>query len=42
MAPVNNEAEEGLTETLALLGLVTVTDAEADLVGSAALVALTV
>ena len=42
VAPVSNDAEVGFTETLALLGLVTVTVAAADLVESATLVALTV
>lgn len=39
--PVNNEAEAGFTDTLALLGLVTVMAAVADLVESATLVAFT-
>lgn len=42
VAPVSNEAEAGFTETLALLGLVTVTIAVADLLESATLVAFTV
>ena len=42
VAPVKREAELGLIDTLLLGGLVTVTDADADFVGSAALVARTV
>ena len=42
LCPVRSDADEGVTDTDITVGAVTVIDAEADLLGSAALVAVTV